>query len=72
MSHGLKLLVEMGPLVAFFVANWQYKSCVLKRKLVVKAKGPVEVMVGPPSGWQNLNGVGVRCRAGEGKYFESP
>lgn len=22
MSHGLKLLVEMGPLVAFFVANW--------------------------------------------------
>lgn len=22
MSHGLKLLVEMGPLFAFFVANW--------------------------------------------------
>lgn len=22
MSHGMKLLIEMGPLVAFFVANW--------------------------------------------------
>jgi hypothetical protein len=66
------LLNPFSSATPFFQANWQYKSCVLKQKLVAEADGRLEVMVGPPSGWQNLNGAEVKCRTGEGEYFESP